>query len=219
MPAHHRGSARATRSEAVGMLVYELNRLPGLIDAQTASVLSGAPDWTDFLDMVRYWRSKAADGELPRKQAIDPVELPPECLRNVIILEHDATRDDFLYRLSGTAIVDKVGVELTGRYVAEHLKFDPEYRDFLVGLFRGAIDTGVGTFTLSQYRAADHRQPNGYAGRLLLPLCGADGRIAFILGYQRFLQSDPNATLNPLGRAHQEICRFDIALDDAPPAA
>lgn len=62
-----------------------------------------------------YWWSKRAGGDLPRRQAIEPMEMP----RLLPNLQLHARTDDgrLLCRLSGTAIVQAMRVDTTGQYL------------------------------------------------------------------------------------------------------
>lgn len=73
------------------------------------------------LDSVfRYWRDRWKPGRLPRRDEIDPVKLPPDCLPHLFLyrLEPDGR---LRYILIGTAIVKVLGRDFTGHYLDEVL--------------------------------------------------------------------------------------------------
>lgn len=65
-----------------------------------------------------YWQSKCADGRIPRRTDIDPVDIP-NLVPNLMIadIEHDPFR--VRYRLVGTKVVQMTGYEFTGKYLDE----------------------------------------------------------------------------------------------------
>jgi PAS domain len=71
--------------------------------------------------LYTYWRSKAANGRLPSRADIDPIEIP-QILPYVFLVdvEHGPLR--FRFRLVGTQICTWSGRDVTGMYVD-----DPAY--------------------------------------------------------------------------------------------
>ena len=70
---------------------------------------------------LEYWSSKAAEGRLPGRQHIDPLEIPG-LLSSIVMM--DVVRDDeggmrFRFRLVGTEIVTLHGRDLTGHWLDE----------------------------------------------------------------------------------------------------
>ncbi len=64
-----------------------------------------------------YWRSRHIDGRPPSRQTLDPVVDIPALARNLMVL--DIEPDGYRYRLVGTALRERLGVELTGRMLAD----------------------------------------------------------------------------------------------------
>ena len=76
------------------------------------SELSSCPK----LDRVHRWWQGFPDW--PTIQDIDPLDLPPQALQDIVVLEH--TRDDgFRVRLAGTRLYDLYGREISGETVAD----------------------------------------------------------------------------------------------------
>ncbi len=79
-----------------------------------------------------YWRAKCADGSLPARRALDPVDFP-YVLGEVLLIEarradaSDAPTWRFRYRLIGTQVVARDGYDLTNKSL-EDLP-EPEYRE------------------------------------------------------------------------------------------
>jgi len=65
-----------------------------------------------------YWQSISRAGALPRRAAIDPVELGSRVLPHVILIDVEPDFR-FRYRLIGNAVLQIFGVNYTGRYIDE----------------------------------------------------------------------------------------------------
>lgn len=65
-----------------------------------------------------YWRAKCGGRAMPRRRDIDPTEIP-RLLPNLQITELIDGGLRIRYRLTGTAIVDAYGADLTGKYFDE----------------------------------------------------------------------------------------------------
>lgn len=65
------------------------------------------------------WQAADGEGVLPHQRLINPTALPPSCLPHISIMEvsHDPLR--FRSRLVGTAVVEAIGVDHTGKYADE----------------------------------------------------------------------------------------------------
>jgi hypothetical protein len=91
------------------------------------------PRFREFFD---YWISKAPPHGLPGRQHIDPLEFPkllPGIALFDVLREGDAFR--FRWRLIGTALVDAIGADYTGRFVDEvvllSVKYEAVYNVFV----------------------------------------------------------------------------------------
>lgn len=83
-------------------------------------------DWgLDFDDprlaeLYAYWRSKHRGPLLPGRADINPFELKP-LLPHVLLIDVERPALQFRYRLVGTAVVQAVGTDATGRRMEEAL--------------------------------------------------------------------------------------------------
>src|SRR4051812_22620200 len=90
------------------------------------------PRFREFFD---YWRSKAPPGRLPGRQHIDPLDIP-HLLPGVALFDvlRNGTGLRFRWRLIGTALVDAIGDDYTGRFVDEvgllTIKYEAVHRVF-----------------------------------------------------------------------------------------
>jgi hypothetical protein len=137
-----------------------------------------------FREFYEYWRSKApAEGGLPGRQHIDPVEIP-YLLPGIVLFDvvRDATRLRFRWRLIGTAVVDAVGRDYTGRFIDEVIITAGSY-EVLHDVLLGIVQTKQPHFWRTHIRASARNFR--WLQRLALPLAGdgetVDMLIAFYL--------------------------------------
>jgi hypothetical protein len=62
--------------------------------------------------LYQYWQSKHVDGRVPSRGDIDPIIDIPHLAKNLILLD---ARDKFTYRLVGSEVVERHGLNMTGR--------------------------------------------------------------------------------------------------------
>ena len=150
--------------------------------------LTAAPEPIDYpvppaLDDPRfrwlfdYWLDRLADGQLPSRADIDPIDFPHLLGRiNLIEVLHTQPRMRFRYRLWGTKIADLIGRDYTGRFI-EDLMLPTDYRRI----------SGALTETVESHRPHFWQVPIPFIGRdfgsyrrLLLPLA-SDGETVDLL--------------------------------------
>jgi hypothetical protein len=78
----------------------------------------------EFRELLAYWESKLMPGRLPGRQHIDPTELQPRHLSQVLLLEVVAgatpkVRRRYRFRVAGTAFASIVGRDATGLFYDE----------------------------------------------------------------------------------------------------
>ena len=78
----------------------------------------------EFRELLAYWESKLMPGRLPGRQHIDPTELQPRHLSQVLLLEVVAgatpkARRRYRFRVAGTAFASIVGRDATGLFYDE----------------------------------------------------------------------------------------------------
>ncbi len=69
-------------------------------------------------EVYAYWRSKIADGRLPARAAIDPLDIP-RLLPFLFLVDVERDPQRFRFRLIGTQICTWAGRDLTGIYTDE----------------------------------------------------------------------------------------------------
>jgi hypothetical protein len=77
-----------------------------------------------------YWASRCVEGRPPRRSELDiPIELP-DLLPNLMLIEVVGNR--LRYRLVGSAVWDRYGMDLTGTWIEERNPAEAEWRVTLV---------------------------------------------------------------------------------------
>ncbi|HEY3148949.1 MAG TPA: PAS domain-containing protein [Dongiaceae bacterium] len=139
-----------------------------------------------ILEMLAYWRSKAADGRLPRPADIDPTEIP-KLIASMVICELESDPFRVRYRLAGTKQVHILGNELTGRYVDE---MDWSEGPFVHRIFARARDTAAPVFGFYYWGFRENTRGASEFG--LFPL-SEDGRtVTRVIGIDEFFP-DPSS--------------------------
>lgn len=91
-----------------------------------------------LLQLFEYWSAKCAGRAMPRRRDIDPVEMRG-LLPHLQFVEMIDGGERFRYGLTGTAVVEAYGRELTGRFVDEVLP--PERRPIAERHYRLVFET------------------------------------------------------------------------------
>jgi len=65
-----------------------------------------------------YWQSKLDGRSMPSRKDIEPTEIP-ELLANIVLVDVSHDPLDFRYRLIGTAIVERIAFDYTGKRFVE----------------------------------------------------------------------------------------------------
>jgi hypothetical protein len=135
------------------------------------------PPWLSdarLAQLFHYWCMKRNGRAMPARADIDPTELSPAILPHLALTEvvraHGRLR--FRFRLSGTAINEGAGIELTGHFVDE-VNANPNYAAYIESLYRKTLLARRPVFSSSAYVAARGRSRRA-TKRLMCPLA-ADG--------------------------------------------
>lgn len=128
-----------------------------------------SPEDPDLIALYAYWASKCAGRAMPRRADIDPCEIPA-LLPHVFIVEiHRSPRLRFRLRLVGSAICQRWGEALTGRWLDE-LDCDDE-RGAMLRQYTAIAHSGTPSIDVAEFNS-DHGRYLHY-WRLLLPLSDA----------------------------------------------
>jgi hypothetical protein len=130
-----------------------------------------------FLEL---WQAAHIDGRAPGKSFLDPLRLR-FLLGSLSLLEVQSEPLRFRYRLVGTDIVQRLGHELTGKFLDEHP--DPLLRPFLV---KGATMVHHAMMPAYAYVQARTLGQDWLLEVVAVPLLGPDGEVAFIGAGQSF---------------------------------
>jgi len=149
-----------------------------------------------MLQALAYWAARREAESLPRRGRFDPLDLPALLPRLQL---HERNADQrFLCRLSGTAVVENLGRETTGKFLDETLPAT-EYAS-RAAIFSRALDEGRPLLYSGTLVVPDRDWKHFH--RLLLPLANAAGLPTYVLSllyFRRIEAVQPPSTATPHG--------------------
>jgi hypothetical protein len=140
-----------------------------------------APADADLKRLYDFWLAQRGARIAPPRAPFDPVTLR-YVLGNLLLIDvlHDPVR--FRYRLCGTNIVQRVGFDLTGKFVDEHP--EPQFREFALRTYRSVVSAGAPIHGLRN-QVFDGRTRRYEV--LVLPLSGDGAAIDMIIVAMKFV--------------------------------
>ncbi|WP_374466066.1 PAS domain-containing protein [Ferrovibrio sp.] len=129
---------------------------------------------------LQLWLAARDAGPLPDKSFLDPLRLR-FLLGSLSLLEVQPDPLRFRYRLIGTDIVQRLGYELTGKWLDEHP--DPTIRPFIL---KGATMVFHAAKPVYGYAQARVLGEDWLLEVVAVPLFGPDGEVAYIGAGQSF---------------------------------
>ncbi len=144
------------------------------------------PDWLarssePVQELYHYWRSKCEGDRLPKRSAIDPIEIP-RFLRQLTIVEVVPDERRYVYRLVGTTEVEIRGRDPTGKSVMEGF-FGPSL-DNVLGCYDAVVATRRSLYDDETYVTPDGRFSDDET--LFLPLSEDGENVSRILVFGTF---------------------------------
>lgn len=142
--------------------------------------------------LLDYWERKRGARAMPRRTDIDPLDMPTRLLPFLELIEL-GEGGRLRYRLIGTAIVDAMGRDATGRYLDQVLTGG--HQRFLERLHRTVLRAGrpvYGLYWLSRGDSSDLP-----ARRIAAPLSENGIDVAMILSATRFGVGSPGRGATP----------------------
>lgn len=139
----------------------------------------GVPLDPDIAEIYEYWCALAPDRPLPGRQHVDPADIPARLLPSLWLL--DVQREPFRlrYRLVGTAIVEAMRADPTGKFLEDahpHVKTRAEFFERYERVARTGIPSrrrGIAQLWIH----ADYREIEN----LILPLASDGTNVDIIL--------------------------------------
>lgn len=129
---------------------------------------------------LQLWFDASGSGSLPGKGFLDPLRLR-FLLGSLSLLEVQPDPLRFRYRLIGTDIVQRLGYELTGKWLDEHP--DPTIRPFIL---KGATMVFHAARPVYGHALARVLGEDWLLEVVAVPLFGPDGEVAYIGAGQSF---------------------------------
>lgn len=87
--------------------------------------------------LIRHWDYLRGHGRLPRHSRIDPLDMQ-EALGFLMLLEVIDGGADYRYRLYGSKVADRSGVDMTGRRLSD-FEIEPLTKRFFIAGYRAVV--------------------------------------------------------------------------------
>jgi hypothetical protein len=133
------------------------------------------PRHEQLKQLADYWQAKKGDRRAPARADIDPIEIPA-LMPHLVLLDVEPDPRRIRFRLLGTAVVNGLGRDLTGKYL-EELRLNKIQRAMYAEYQRVAA-AGEPACTTWEYTREDGRHVR--LERLVLPL-SSDGVVIDML--------------------------------------
>jgi len=131
---------------------------------------------------LAYWLDKRGSRAMPRKADIDPTEIAPKILPNLVIIQVVDGGARFRYRLVGTALVDAYGKDFSGRHADE--LFPDDQLNFVQSSYRTVCASKLPLFSHNRYFRL--KDTDLFSIRIYMPLSDDNQDVHHILGVMRF---------------------------------
>lgn len=132
------------------------------------------PELQTFLDC---WKTACGAGAVPARAAIRPDVFPRQSLGYMTYQEYEAP-GKLIWKIAGTALVDRIGMELAGRNALELVP--SEGRDYDISIIEMALARPCGLIYVMAFRS---RYGNPILYRFLqLPVRGDEGAVNRFVG-------------------------------------
>jgi len=147
------------------------------------------PDLIQFYD---YWSALRGDRSMPSRKDVDPLEIAPSHLPNMMRIEVFNDPRRYRYRLVGSNVIAASGKNRTGRYFDDVHFF--KIHPLVMDQYAQVADTGQPLYSLEPFTNL-HTGSNYDVARLPLPLSTDGNHTDVILVFFKF-KSGPG-TRNP----------------------
>ena len=134
----------------------------------------------DIKDVYAYWLGKRANGRIPLKQDVNPVEFKPGWLPNLFMYRLEGSR--FRCILVGTRIVEVFGRDETGMFLDEMLL--PKHAASRQRLFERALRDRLPVYYVGPAPTPNTEYPR--VSRLLLPVSSDGVSADHVFGIVKF---------------------------------
>ncbi len=170
--------ANGTEAERQGLAHTSCRNGGGLI-FDTRSLEGLTFDCTAIQGMLTYWRSKCDGDEIPRREDIEPHEIPA-VLPDLYLMNVGEGGLRFQYRLVGTRLEEFLGANLTGLWLEEVRP--ASILDSVLPLYRKTVSERRPVFSEGTFR--NEGEAYLHACRLYAPLRTGDGEIGQLICVQ-----------------------------------
>lgn len=154
-----------------------LSDKPDLLDEATLRERLPSRSAGDIARLLQHWNELAGE-HTPQRSSIDPLNMPPQLLPILAIMEYAPEANDWRYALVGERIREMIGSSVKGRMLGDVLAKSDDARrvralyDETVKLRRPTISFGQHTVGFATRRDF---------ARILFPYANGDGEISTLL--------------------------------------
>ena len=131
-----------------------------------------------------YWLSHVDGDRLPRRADLDPLIEIPTLVPDVFLVDVLPDSPDFRVRLMGTRVVERLGLETTGKMISEWTR--GAYREAILALLRATINHRRPVYSVTNFIHPERAQ--AVVERLMVPLVNDDGKVVIVATFQLFHQ-------------------------------
>jgi hypothetical protein len=169
-----------------------------------AAAMLGSPISHPILgSLLRYWQEKRGTRALPSRRDIDPLEMGPDLLPHLLLVDLLDRGTRVRFRLVGTSVVKRIGFDPTGRYLDGEMSGG--WWELLAALHRLVYCERAPVYAESEFAWGSGRLLR--AQHLLLPLVQGGSDPAIALGGIAFASDEifpPTIRALGPGAAHEE---------------
>jgi hypothetical protein len=145
-------------------------------------MLRHVADEPKLLALFEYWDRKRAEKAMPDRDDIDPVEINPELLPNLLLYEGVQPGSRAKYRMVGTEVVLQFGHDPTGKFLSDILS--GTYLAYSVSLLHDVCLHSTAVYSESAFRWDEGSFQR--TRRILLPLSWRGESPGLVLSGQIF---------------------------------
>jgi len=163
----------------IGVALLSPRRYPRRLRQHVARTMPSLSHLTNdrvLLSLFAYWERCRNERVMPHRRDIDPVDIERFVLPHLVLAEYVDGGARIRYRLVGTGMVARFGIDFTGRHTDEIMT--GSYLAFINGLFREVREHQSPIYSESCFRwdAGGFRRTR----RIFLPLGDDDVRMVLI---------------------------------------
>ncbi len=136
-----------------------------------------------IMKFLEYWGQACGGKAMPRRTDVDPVDIPPELLPNLFLVEVVDGGRRFKFRLAGSESTLAAGRPMTGFHVDE-VNPNEAYAEYVSNLYRRVVSRRRPLLSVSNFGLPkmEHRETR----RIMCPLSEDGVTVSMVISCQMF---------------------------------